>query len=161
MQNQRVFVNGTFSSLKFILGGVPQGSVLAPFFFLIYINDLADYLHGMARLFAEDTSLRFSSNNLAFIEHILNSDLVKLKEWAKKWLTRFNPLKTEVMLISNIHNDYDIELNYDENILKIVENHKHLGATNSSINKWSKHTDYNKIIVEANIVSSKTKVSTT
>ena len=69
----------------------------------------------MARLFADDTSL----NNLAFIEHILHSDLVKLKEWAKKCLIKFNPRKTEVMVISNIHNDYDIELNYDENILRL------------------------------------------
>ena len=45
------------------------------------------------------------------------------------------------MVISNIHNDYDIELSYDENILKIVENQDHLGATISSNNKWSKHID--------------------
>ena len=45
------------------------------------------------------------------------------------------------MVISNIHNDYDIELSYDENILKIVENHKHLGVTISSNNKWSNHID--------------------
>ena len=93
----------------------------------------------MAKLFADDTSLSFSSNNLAFIDHILNSDLLKLKEWAKKWLIKFNPLKTEVMVISNIYNDYDIDLSYDENILKIVENHKHLGVTISSNNKWSNH----------------------
>ena len=47
-------------------------------------------------------------------------------------LIKFNPLKTEVMVISNIHNNYDIELSYDENILKIVENDKHLGVTISS-----------------------------
>ena len=47
----------------------------------------------MARLFADEISLNFSSNSLAFIEYILNSDLVKLKEWAKKWLIKFNALK--------------------------------------------------------------------
>ena len=103
MRNQRLFVNGTFSSQKFILAGVPKGSVQGHIFFLIYINDLADYLHGMARLFADDTSLSFSSNNMAFIEHNLNTDLVKLDEWAKKWLIKFNPQKTEVMVITNIH----------------------------------------------------------
>ena len=41
----------------------------------------------------------------------------------------------------DIHNDYDIKLSYDENILKIVENHKHLGVTISSKNKWSNHID--------------------
>ena len=142
MRNQGVFVNGTFSSLKFILAGVPQGSDLGPLFFLTYINDLAAYLHGMAILSADDTSLSFSLNNLAFIEHILNTDLIKLKEWSKKSI-KFNPLKTEVMAISNIHNDYEIDLKYDENILKTVENHKHLGVTISSNNKWSKHIDYN------------------
>ena len=92
----------------------------------------------MARLFVDDASLSFSSNNLAFIEHILNSDLVKLKEWAKKWLIKLNPLKlkTKVMVILNTHNDYDIELSYDKNNLKIVENHKHLGVTISLNNKW-------------------------
>ena len=125
MRNQRLFVNGIFSSQKIILAGVPQGSVQGHLFFLIYINDLADYLHGMARLFADDTSLSFPSNNMAFIEHNLNTDLVKLDEWAKKWLIKFNPQKTEVMVITNIHN----ELKYDENILKIVDNHKQLGIT--------------------------------
>ena len=95
----------------------------------------------MAGLFADDTSLSFSSNNLAFIERILNSDLVKLKEWAKKWLIKFNPLRKEVTIISNVHTEYDIKLRCDENILKIVENHKHLGVTISSNNKWSKHID--------------------
>ena len=83
MRNQRVFVNDSFTSLKFILAGVPQGSVLGLLFFLIYINGLAGYLHCMARLCVDDTFLSFSSTSLAFIEHILNSDLVKLKEWAK------------------------------------------------------------------------------
>ena len=55
MRNKKVFINGTFSSLNLILAGAPQGSVLRPLFFLIYINDLADYLYGMARLFADDT----------------------------------------------------------------------------------------------------------
>ena len=78
MRNQSVFVNDTFSSRKFILAEIPQGSVLGPLFFLFYINDLADYLHGMARLFADDTSLSFSSNNLAYIEHTYS------KYWCSK-----------------------------------------------------------------------------
>ena len=61
------------------------------------LNYLADYLHGMVRVFADDTFQSFSSNNLAFIGHILATDLekLKLKEWAKKWLIKFSPLKTE------------------------------------------------------------------
>ena len=47
----------------------------------------------MARLFEDYTSLSFSSKNLACIEYILNTDLVKLKEWAKKWLIKLNSQK--------------------------------------------------------------------
>ena len=62
------------------------------------------------------------------------------KLWVgKKWLILFNPLKTEVKLISNIFNANKIELVMDDTVLKIVEIHKHLGAYLSSNNKWSKH----------------------
>ena len=133
--------------------------------FLIYLNDIAVYLHVHGtgrrhRLFADDTSLSFSCNNLAFIEHVLYTDLVKVKDWAQQLLMKLNPLKTEVMVISNLHNDYDIELKYDENILIIVDHRKYIGDTLSSNNKLSKHID--SIINSAskkNIITSKTKVS--
>ena len=66
----------------------------------------------------------------------------KLSEWARKWLILFNPVKTEVMLISNIFNETDLQLMMDGTLLKIVEIHKHLGVYLSSNNKWSKHIDW-------------------
>ena len=115
--------------------------MLGPLLFLIYINDVSDDLTGLARLFADDTSLSYSSADLHQIEIILNEDLRKLNEWAKKWLILFNPLKTEVMLILNIFSDNNVELIMDNTVLKIVEIHKHLGVYLSSNNKWSKHID--------------------
>ena len=85
-------------------------SILGPLLFLIYINDIADTLLGKTRLYADDTSLSYSSSELAQIEIVLNNDLKKLKEWALKWLINFNPAKTEVMLVSNIFHDYDLRL---------------------------------------------------
>ena len=140
-RNQKVFINNTFSTQKPISAGVPQGSVLGPLLFLIYINDISDDLTGLARLFADDTSLSYSSADIRQIELILNEDLRKLSEWARKWLILFNPVKTEVMLISNIFNETDLQLMMDGTILKIVEIHKHLGVYLSSNNKWSKHID--------------------
>ena len=140
-RKQNFFVNGVLSSQKKLNAGVPQGSVLGPLLFLIYINNIADNLTGKARLFADDTSLSYSSSDLAEIEIVLNDDLEKLKVWANKWLIMFNPLKTEVMLISNIFHDYDLRLTYDNTRLNIVETHKHLGIHLSSNNKWTKHID--------------------
>ena len=56
-RKQRVILNGQFSSWTSVNAGVPQGSILGPLLFLIYINDLADGLSSNAKLFADDTSL--------------------------------------------------------------------------------------------------------
>ena len=64
---------------------VPQGSILGPLFFLIYINDLSDELFSTVKLFADDTSL-FSvvcDSNISAYE--LNNDMQKISEWAYKW----------------------------------------------------------------------------
>ena len=140
-RKQRVFVNGVLSDELPLNAGVPQGSVLGPLLFLIYINDIADTLLGKTRLYADDTSLSYSSSELAQIEIVLNNDLKKLKEWALKWLINFNPAKTEVILVSNIFHDYDLRLTYDDAVLNIVETHKHLGIYLSANNKWTKHID--------------------
>ena len=134
MRNQLVLVNGVYSSRKFISAGVPQGSVLGPLLFLIYINDIfdeltgmarlfADGLTGMARLFADDTSLSFSSASMAEIEFVLNNDLGKLSNWVNKWLITFNALKTDVMLISNVFHDYNFEFKLNHSSLEIVDVH--------------------------------------
>ena len=64
-RKQRVFVNGVLSDELQLNAGVPQGSVLGPLLFLIYINDIADKLVGKTRLYADDTSLSFSLSELA------------------------------------------------------------------------------------------------
>ena len=70
-----MFVNGVLSDELPLNARVPQGSVLGPLLFLIYINDIADTLLGKTRLYADDTSLSYSSSGLAQIEILLNNDL--------------------------------------------------------------------------------------
>ena len=82
---QRVVLNGKSSSWKEITAGVPQGSVLGPLFFLIYINDLCDDLSCEVKLFADDTSLFTMVFNENISAQNLNSDLRKIQEWAFQW----------------------------------------------------------------------------
>ena len=74
-----------------INAGVPQGSILGPQFFLIYINDLADGISSIVKLFADDTSLFSIVQNKNNSASWLNNDLDKVSDWAYTWKTSFNP----------------------------------------------------------------------
>ena len=98
----------------------PGGATELKFSDLAPRPDISEALTGIARLFADDTSLSFSSADPLEIERILNHDLSKLSTWAKILLVIFNATKTEVLITSSIYFDYDIRLVMDDTILKIV-----------------------------------------
>ena len=90
-KKQRVVLTGETFSWADVNAGVPQGSILCPLLFLIYINDLADGLSWNAKLFADDTlffSIVYNANTTA---KELNNDLVKISSWAYQWKMSFNP----------------------------------------------------------------------
>ena len=115
--------------------------VLGPLLFLLYINDIADNLESLARLFADDTSLAYSSANLPDIEETINNDLSKLNDWSKIWLTTFNPNKTKLMFISNTGNSDNLSVMFDDVLLDPVNTHRHLGVVLSNNAKWNAHID--------------------
>ena len=119
---------------------MPQGSVLGPIMFLIYINDIADNLVSIA-LFADDTSLSSSSRDPTEIEDTLNKDLGEINNWSQKWLVKFNPAKTEVLLISNSLIPPDIHINFANENLELSDFHKHLGVIFSANGKWTKNIE--------------------
>ena len=88
---QRVVLNGQNSSWTPVFAGVPQGSVLGPLFFLIYINDLAEGISSTTKLFADDTSLFSVVNNIDESANQMNMDLEKISLWAYQWKMSFNP----------------------------------------------------------------------
>ena len=70
---------------------VPQGSILGPLMFLIYINDLPDSLSTNVKLFAHDTSLFSVVHGITTSFCDFNYDLNRVREWASQWKTSFNP----------------------------------------------------------------------
>lgn len=103
-RKQRVIVSNTSSTLFNINAGVPQGSILGPLLFLIYINDIVTDIEANIRLFADDTSLYIIVEDPNSSAAILNCDLSKISVWSKTWLVSFNPSKTEHVLFSRKRN---------------------------------------------------------
>jgi hypothetical protein len=88
------------SSSAGLNAGVTQGSLLGPLLFLIYVNDVAENMVSICRLFADDNSIQHASNNPSEIKFMLNHDLCILEEWSRKWLLRFNPSKIKAAFFS-------------------------------------------------------------
>jgi hypothetical protein len=98
-RTQRVIVEGVASDTAPVTSGVPQGTVLGPLLFLIYINDLPSKVNSTARLFADDCLLyRHIKTNEDTTS--LQDDLNNLQDWERDWQMHFNPDKCEVIRIT-------------------------------------------------------------
>ena len=138
-RQQRVVVNGIKSDWAPVLSGVPQGTVLGPVLFSLYINDITTDIDSEIRLFADDC--------VCYREIKGTEDTVKLQEdidrlgcWARKWGMRFQPVKCNIMQITRkrikkINASYCLE----GTILDNVENIKYLGVTITNDLKWNTH----------------------
>ena len=91
-------MNGTKSSEQKVISGVPQGSVLGPLLFVLYINDLPDQLECMSLMFADDTKIFRTIKSTDDIA-ALQRDLIKLEEWSSTWLLKFHPDKCKVLTL--------------------------------------------------------------
>ena len=140
-RKQKVVIKSCHSNTKLITAGVPQGSVLGPLYFLIYVNDISDRLLSLTRLFADDSSLFYSASSIQDIEGIINYDLRIIGNWAAQWLIKFNPLKTVAELFTLKHVYSFPHLVFENTQIKFVENHKHLVLTLSNTGKWNCHID--------------------
>ena len=89
-RKQRVLLNGQTSEWRNVTAGVPQGSILGPLLFLIYINDLSGDLSSKAKLFADDTSLFSVTHEITTSANKLNNDLKKISDWAFQGKISFN-----------------------------------------------------------------------
>ena len=142
-RKQRVVLPGAESDWRYIRAGVPQGSILGPILFLLFINDIVDEIGCNIRLFADDTSLYITVENPDMAAELMNIDLDKIMKWAKKWLVLFNPIKTESFLASRkLVKPIHPPLFMEGSQITEVESHKHLGIFLSNDCTWHKHIEY-------------------
>ena len=135
-RKQRVVMSGVQSAWNFISAGVPQSSILGPLLFLLFINDIVLDIGSSTRRFADDTSLYIIVEDPSVAAELLNADLEKIAEWALKWLVKFNPLKTESLLIPRKTNTVHPPVFMPDQQIKKVESHKHLGVILSNDCSW-------------------------
>jgi len=140
-RKQRVVLENKWSSFLEVMAGVPQGSILGPLLFLIFLNDIEDKISSDISLFADDTSLlkTFSFSHEA--ELTLNGDLSTLHEWSEKWMVKFNPAKTKYIVFSNKKKKSELNIYLDEKKIEKVASYKHLGVIFSEDFKWTNHID--------------------
>ena len=137
-RRQRVVIPGGTSDWTPIYAGAPQGSILGPLLFLVYINDIVVDIGSHIRLFADDTSLYIIVDDPVTAAECLNTDLQIITRWAVK----FNPFKTEEFLASRRLNRNHPPVYMQNQQITEVESHKHLGVYFSKDCTWHHHINY-------------------
>ena len=128
-REQRVIVNGSQSSWKDVTSGIPQGSVLGPVLFLVFINDLPDVIEMLIKLFADDAKIYAVVSN-QIVETRVQNSLNCAANWAKIWRMLFNIIKCHHLHIGKHHDrgiKYTMSSNNQEIELEKVDSEKDLG----------------------------------
>ena len=127
---QEVIVKGEHSDIIPVTSGVPQGTVLGPALFLVYINDLPEWVSSTLRLFADDCLLYREINNQSDTE-TLQQDLDNLQHWEKTWLMEFAEEKCQILQITKKYKRNTIMRDYSIHgySLQAVQEGKYLGVT--------------------------------
>ena len=148
-RTQKVVVDGVSAQPVPVLSGVPQGTVLGPLMFLIYINDIASHISNTTfiRLFADDCLLyrviKTSDDN-----EVLQNDLTSLYNWSRKWQMSFNASKCKTLRVTTKRKPIVYTYSMGNEDLECVSHHPYLGVEITHNLKWSMHI--NNIVAKAN-----------
>ena len=125
-RKQRVRVGDCMSTEKDVTSGIPQGSILGPVLFTIFINDLPDEVNSFCKIFADDTKIYDKSINY----NRLQEDLNRLQNWSDKWNLYFNVEKCKVLHVgkNNPEQNYDMKMKGVNRPLQKCEEEKDLGV---------------------------------
>ena len=137
-RSQQVALEGAFSSSIHVTSGVPQGTVLGPLMFLLYLNDITKGISSEIRLLADDCIMYRQINNAKDSEDLQN-DINLLCDWEQRWQMKFNKAKCYAMNIT--HKTDPLHTNYcmGDTTLETVKNHTYLGVELNNKLSWANH----------------------
>ena len=154
-RKQRVVLNGSHSSYSIIKSGVPQGYVLGPLLFLVYINDLERNIKSNIKFFADDTMLFSIVKDPALSANNLNYDLDIIQQWAHQWKMEFNPdptkQATELLFSCKKFSPNHPSLIFNGIAVTKVKDQKHLGLILDSSLSFEKHLNENILKAKNNV----------
>ena len=138
-RRQRVVVEGKSLSWENVKSGVPQGTVLGPILFVIFVNDLTDDLTSMTKLFADDTKVYRGVNNCEDVSS-LQDGVETLTTWSRVWQLPFNATKCKCMHLGKKNQQHKYKMN--EHMLEEVEVEEDLGVIVDKNLKFHKHASF-------------------
>ena len=148
-RKQAVFCHGKLSKFLDIKTGVPQGSVLGPYMFLLFINDVTSYLTegSVTNLFADDSSIYAVGNNIEEVRSKLQVCLDNLSYWYHRNKLKINGNKSQIMLVGTraqlrALNMDDFTITFEQQPLELVNQAKYLGIYISCDLTWEKHISH-------------------
>ena len=127
IRSQIVVIEGEESGSVLVSSGVPQGSVLGPILFLVFINDLPEKLSLQVQFFADDTAVYPTIGGLDD-GTVLQNDLDKLSLWESQWDMEFNPSKCQVVRVTMARKAINTVYTLHGQILEVVTSAKYLGV---------------------------------
>lgn len=144
-RTQSVFANGVYSNSVSITSGVPQGSILGPLLFSLFINDLPDVLKScFIHLFADDVQIYFHSLDLPLhvMADLVNADLARVMRWSERNLLPINASKTKVMFISRNRVTSRLpQIHFGNDTLEYVDKINNLGFVMQNDLEWNSHVN--------------------
>ena len=144
-RRQRVLTHSACSEWRHVTTGVPQGSILGPLLFLIFVNDLpAVVQHCSISLYADDTSIYVSNPDPSTVGNLLEEDLRHICKWLECNGLKINVEKTQLMVLCShqkSHQEDQVEVKIGTSVLQKQKSVKYLGVTVDKHLRWHLHID--------------------
>ena len=112
-----------------INASVPQGSILGPLLFILYVDDLVQTMGIPVYIYADDIAIVYEFKTQESVHNVLQEEIDKLQAWSERWKVKLNATKTDVMVVSRKNPRYKPVVKLDGVELNEVDHFKYLGIT--------------------------------